>query len=83
MLSIAERHKYILDKLNEYGFIRITDVVDELGVTKVTSKEALKLIEKKSVFIANLYYVETEEEANLLIKQKLTLNKNMVKNMLV
>ena len=28
-----------------------------------------KLIEKKSVFIANLYYVETEEDANLLIKQ--------------
>lgn len=28
-----------------------------------------KLIEKKSVFIANLYYIETEEEANLLIKQ--------------
>lgn len=28
-----------------------------------------KLIEKKSVFIANLYYIETEEEAMFLIKQ--------------
>lgn len=28
-----------------------------------------KLVEKKSIFIANLYYIETEEEANLLIKQ--------------
>lgn len=26
MLSIAERHKYILDNLNKYGFVRITDV---------------------------------------------------------
>ena len=35
MLSIAERHKYILDNLNKYGFVRITDVANELGVTKV------------------------------------------------
>ena len=28
-----------------------------------------KLIEKKSIFISNLYYIETEEEANLLLKQ--------------
>ena len=33
MLSIAERHKYILEKLEKYGFIRITDVAEELGVT--------------------------------------------------
>lgn len=26
MLSVAERHKYILDHLNKYGFVRITDV---------------------------------------------------------
>ena len=32
MLSIAERHKYILEKLEKYGFIRITDVAEELGV---------------------------------------------------
>ena len=25
MLSVAERHKYILDHLNKYGFVRITD----------------------------------------------------------
>ena len=30
MLSIAERHKYILDNLNKYGFVRITDVANEL-----------------------------------------------------
>ena len=43
MLSIAERHKYILDKLNKYGFVRITDVANELGVTKVTIRKDVKI----------------------------------------
>ena len=42
MLSIAERHKYILDNLNKYGFVRITDVANELGVTKVTIRKDVK-----------------------------------------
>ena len=49
MLSIAERHKYILDKLNEYGFIRIADVADELGVTKVTIRNDVKILEGKGL----------------------------------
>ena len=49
MSSIAERHKYILDKLNEYGFIRITDVADELGVTKVTIRNDVKILESKGL----------------------------------
>ena len=49
MLSIAERHKYILDKLSEYGFIRITDVADELGVTKVTIRNDVKILEGKGL----------------------------------
>lgn len=32
MLSIAERHKYILDSLNKHGFVRITDVANELEI---------------------------------------------------
>ena len=43
MLSIAERHKYILDSLNKHGFVRITDVANELGVTKVTIRKDIKL----------------------------------------
>ena len=39
MLSIAERHKYILDSLEKYGVIRIADVADELKVTKVTIRK--------------------------------------------
>ena len=49
MLSIAERHKYILDKLEKYGFIRITDVAEELGVTKVTIRKDVKILESKGL----------------------------------
>ena len=47
MLSIAERHKYILDSLNKHGFVRITDVANELGVTKVTIRKDIKILECK------------------------------------
>jgi len=49
MLSVAERHKYILDRLNKYGFVRITDVANELGVTKVTIRKDVKLLESKGL----------------------------------
>ena len=49
MLSIAERHKYILERLEKYGFIRITDVAEELGVTKVTIRKDVKILESKGL----------------------------------
>ncbi len=49
MLSIAERHKYILDHLSKYGFVRITDVANELGVTKVTIRKDVKILESKGL----------------------------------
>ena len=49
MLSIAERHKYILDNLNKYGFVRITDVANELGITKVTIRKDVKILESKGL----------------------------------
>lgn len=49
MLSIAERHKYILDNLNKYGFVRITDVAADLGVTKVTIRKDIKILETKGL----------------------------------
>ena len=36
MLSIAERHKYILDMLNKNGFIKCFGYCRELDVTPVT-----------------------------------------------
>ncbi len=49
MLSIAERHNYILDKLTKQGFVRITDIADELGVTKVTIRNDFKILEDKGM----------------------------------
>lgn len=49
MLSIAERHKYILDKLDKYGFVRISEVADELGVTKVTIRKDIKILESRGL----------------------------------
>ena len=49
MLSIAERYKYILDNLNKHGFVRITDVANELGVTKVTIRKDIKILESKGL----------------------------------
>lgn len=49
MLSIAERHKYILDSLEKYGFIRITDIAEELNVTKVTIRKDVKILESRGL----------------------------------
>ena len=49
MLSIAERHKFILDKLNTFGFVRITDIANELGVTKVTIRKDIRLLEEQGL----------------------------------
>lgn len=49
MLSIAERHKYILDSLNKNGFVRITDVAQELGVTTVTIRKDVKILGEKGL----------------------------------
>ncbi|MEG0806801.1 MAG: DeoR/GlpR family DNA-binding transcription regulator [Alistipes sp.] len=49
MQSIAERHKYILDNLNKFGFVRITDVANELGVTKVTIRKDVKILEERGL----------------------------------
>ncbi len=49
MLSIAERHKYILDMLNKNGFIKVSDIARELDVTPVTIRKDLKYLEEKKL----------------------------------
>ena len=49
MLSIAERHKYILESLNKHGFIKVSDVAKELDVTPVTIRKDLKYLENKNL----------------------------------
>lgn len=45
MLSIAERQKYILDSLNKNGFVGISDIANELKVSKVTVRKDIKDLE--------------------------------------
>lgn len=49
MLSIAERHKYILEELNKKGFIRAADLTKALDVTVVTIRKDLKYLEEKKL----------------------------------
>lgn len=49
MLSIAERHKFILDNLYKNGFVSITDIADALKVSKVTIRKDIKDLEAKGI----------------------------------
>ena len=49
MLSIAERHKFILDALQQQGYIRIGDIAAQLGVTVVTIRKDFKELEKRGL----------------------------------
>lgn len=49
MLSIAERHKYILETLEREGFVKVIDIAKELDVTTVTARKDLKQLEVKGL----------------------------------
>ncbi len=49
MQSIAERHKHILSALNNNGFVRISDLAAELGVTMVTIRKDVKILEESGL----------------------------------
>ena len=49
MLSIAERHRFILESLNKNGFIKVVDIATRLDVTKVTIRKDLKMLEEKGL----------------------------------
>jgi len=49
MISIAERHKFILESLNIDGFIKVVDMVKSLDVTAVTIRKDLKYLEEKKL----------------------------------
>ncbi len=48
-MTIAERHKYILDKLGQAGFVSVADLSRELDVTMVTARKDLKILEDKGL----------------------------------
>ena len=47
MLSIKQRHEYILDQLAKEGNIRVQDIADALGVTGATVRKDLRLLESQ------------------------------------
>jgi DeoR family transcriptional regulator of aga operon len=48
-MSIAERHKYILEQLNKNGFIKVVPLARELDVTVVTIRKDIKLLEEQNL----------------------------------
>ena len=46
-MTIAERHKYILNKLHAEGFVSVAELSREMDVTTVTVRKDLKLLEDK------------------------------------
>jgi DeoR family transcriptional regulator of aga operon len=49
MISIAERHKYIIQMLQKDGFVRVQSLAESLDVTTVTVRKDLKVLEEKGL----------------------------------
>lgn len=47
--SIAKRHQIILNKLHEQGFVDVSELSDELGVSLVTIRKDLKILEGRNL----------------------------------
>ena len=61
MINIAERHKFILDKLYEKGYISVVDLCKELDVSGVTIRKDLKLLEDDASGMIGAGQAETEK----------------------
>ena len=48
-MTIAERHKYILDELDRAGFVSVSDLAKRMEVTMVTIRKDLKLLEDRGL----------------------------------
>lgn len=49
MINLAERHQYILNKLQKDGNLNVVELCKELKVSTVTIRKDLKLLEEKSL----------------------------------
>lgn len=49
MISLAERHQYIIKKLQKEQYINVVDLCSELKVSSVTIRKDLKLLEDKNL----------------------------------
>ena len=77
-LNIIDRHKLILDKLEQNGFVNVNDLSQEFNVSLVTIRKDLKLLEERKLLFrshgraipANPYI--TEHHVN--VKEKINTN---------
>lgn len=53
MSSIAKRHKYILDELKKHGYVKVSELSEELEVSEVTIRKDLKHLEDKKLLYRN------------------------------
>lgn len=49
MISLAERHQYILNRLKKEGKVNVLDLCTDLNVSSVTIRKDLKLLEDKNL----------------------------------
>lgn len=81
MISIAERHKYILDQLHKNGFVRIQALAEELEVTTVTIRKDLRYLEKKNLLFITHGSASPANpdiaERNVKVKEKLRSNEKL------
>jgi len=49
LLNIVDRHKLILDKLDENGFVTVNELSQEFNVSVVTIRKDLKLLEERNL----------------------------------
>lgn len=79
-LNIIERHKLILNKLEKNGFVNVNELSDDFGVSVVTIRKDLKLLEERNLLfrshgraiMANPYIKEhhVSEKEKINIKEK-------------
>ena len=53
MGNIAQRHKSIIEELKKDGYVKVQDLSEKLGVSKVTIRKDLKYLESKKMLYRN------------------------------
>lgn len=79
-ISIAERHRKILEKLKQTGHVSVIELSDELGVSAVTIRKDLKLLESRNLLyrshgsasVSNPYIADRHvtEKEQLYVEEK-------------
>ena len=65
ILNIAERHKLILKKLEENGFVDVADLSREFDVSLVTIRKDLKVLEQFfPLFLQNYFKTKSKKRTS-------------------